>query len=319
MEGLNTYNGRREATNIIENSLNSLFSSDEVEIVKFGMETIVDGHDDVRDYLTRRIDVNNKPSSMIVKFAPDYILLKKSEPQELYFLEIKASFTPCWSENRVNKIIERHGDGLNESNIGEIAREALLSYTRYYPNTIVLYGTSYNPRVLMAQFAEEIECLYCYKSIGEYDCDNCPSREGNFFELERNVLSNGSGTPNTNVNLDSFLEAREFFERIGIQLQTDTETQIINAIKERNIKLESVHLDFNREREIRERLYNCGCDWVNRVIQYYSCMNNDFYHNDRNCFTIRDIRDNDLIGYYSENAARIAGKRKCRYCNQEIN
>ncbi|MBQ8325550.1 MAG: hypothetical protein IJX86_00640 [Lachnospiraceae bacterium] len=315
MKGIKTFTGRRRITDIIENRLNELFFANEVEIVPFGVLNIVKDNEIFKKYFAK-MEVNQKPSSMIVKFAPDYIILKKTEPQELYFLEVKCSVTPCWAASRVSKIKERHcNQKIDESNIGEIAREALLSYNRFFPNTIVLYGSSYNSKILMAQFADKIQCLYCYKQQGEYDCENCPSKNDGFFEQEKNSFSDGSQTANTNVNLDSFVSADVFFEQLGIHLRNDGVSDINKVICDYNVRIPRDKVDIEREIEIRNTLVENGCKWVDRVSAYYSALDNDFYHFHKNCFTLHGA---GKAMYRTEQEAKADEKKRCKFCGQEI-
>lgn len=311
MPNTNTFSGRMGITELIENNLNKLFDENEITIIPHGVLNIIKDKADVEEYLSD-MEVNVNPSAMIVKFAPDFIIYKKTEPRDIYFLEVKCSITPCWALSRIAKIQQNHpGEVLNESNIGEVAREALLSYNRFYPKTIVLYGSPYNSKVLMAQYANNIECLYCYKSNGEYDCNNCPSKNNGYFEIERNPHSNGSQTANTNINLDSFVCADEFFESLGIHLNEEGMTEVCQAIKNQDISVSETNVDCDREEQIRETIINSGCEWVSRVHKYYGADGNDFYHDDAECFT---LNGQGTLMYRSEKAAIRAGKRKCKFC-----
>lgn len=308
----NSFIGRKNLTELIENNLSALFPKDEVTVVPYGVMSILKDKDDVNDYL-KELQVNQKPAEMIIKFAPDYIIFKKSEPKELFFLEVKCSVTPCWASSRIKNIKDIHpNERLNESNIGEIAREALLSYNRFYPNTIILYGTSYNSKVLMAQFADKVECLFCYRKDGKYDCEKCPSKTGGYFDLERNSNSAGSQTPNTNINLDSFERADSFFEKIGISLDRNTWNNICNSIKNAGISLPD-KVENERAQEIKNVIYDSGCSWIRRMTAYYIALNNAFYHSDINCVAIKNKNAKKIF----ENDQQLDGKMKCKWCNKE--
>ena len=312
MASTNSFAGRMNLTELIERNLSTLFPKDEVTVVPFGVMSILKEYDDVNDYL-KELEVNQKPAEMIVKFAPDYIIFKKNDPKQLFFLEVKCSITPCWALSRIKNIRTIHpNEKLNEANIGEIAREALLSYKRFYPNTIVLYGSSYNSKVLMAQFADKVECLFCYRKDGEYDCTKCPSKMGGYFDLERNANSSGSQTPNTNINLDSFERVDLFFEKLGINIDKITWEKICNGIKAAGVLLPD-KVENDRNQEIKNIIHDSGCSWVRRMTTYYIALNNGFYHSDINCVAIRNKNAKKVF----ENDQLLVGKTKCKWCNKE--
>lgn len=311
MEETNSYKGRVKLTNIIEENITTLFDTEKVVVVPYGVLNLLKDQDEIITYLSE-LSVNNKHAEMILKFAPDYLLFKKTEPKKIYFLEVKCSITPCWSEYRVNRIRDTHNnEHIDESNIGEVAREAFLSYKRYYPETIVLYGATYNRKVLMAQFANKIECLYCFKSGGEYDCNHCPVDEGEFFELERNSHSSGSKTPNTNINLDTFENANSFFDSLGISFNQEMYDFVYNEIIKAGVNLTSVK-DACRKNEIIDVVNRNGCSWLKRLKAYYIAIGNDFYHSKQDCFT---IREKEISLCCEEEATK--GRKKCKYCNKE--
>lgn len=312
MATTNSFSGRMNLTELIESNLSALFPKDEVTVIPYGVISILKDRDDVNNYL-KELEVNQKPTEMIIKFAPDYIIFKKNEPKELFFLEVKCSVTPCWATSRIKSIRDIHpNEGLNESNIGEIAREALLSYNRFYPNTIVLYGSSYNSKVLMAQFADKVECLFCYRKDGKYDCTKCPSKMGGYFDLERNNNSSGSQTPNTNINLDSFERADLFFEKLGISLDRSAWETICDSIKSVGVSFPD-KVERERAQEIKNVIHDSGCSWIKRMTAYYVALNNSFYHSDANCDAIRSKNAKKIF----EDDQRLNGKIKCKWCNKE--
>lgn len=226
MNSANTFSKRYNLSEEIINKLSSLFDFNQVEIIPFGVESIANGNQALYDYLKKDIS-NLSHSSMLVKFAPDFILLKKTEPQDVYFLEIKVSVTPLYSTSRLNEINEKHF-GTKLSDVGDIAREAWNAYKTLFPNTIILEACAYNPKLFMAQFVDKITCLRCYAdgNVG-YDCSCCPIKTREFFPVSRNKNSHGSQTPHTNVSLASFMDAKQFFNQLNIDLNDKT----INEIK----------------------------------------------------------------------------------------
>ena len=156
------FNERLNQTRLIEDKMKELFPKSVVR--EFGYQTIIGDDIELKRFMNNP-EINQMASGMIVKFAPDFILLKKETPQQLFFVDVKHSVSPVWAYSRLNKIREKNKDyTLEISDIAVVAREALLSYRRYYPNSIVLMASPYNPKLLMAQFASRIQCLYCYRS-----------------------------------------------------------------------------------------------------------------------------------------------------------
>ena len=226
MNSTNTFSKRYNLSEEIVKKLPSLFDLNQVEIIPFGVETIANGNQALNEHIKKDIS-NLSHSSMLVKFAPDFILLKKAEPQALYFLEIKVSVTPLYSSNRLNEINTKH-PGTKLSDVGDIAREAWNAYKTLFPNTIILEASTYNPKLFMAQFANKITCLRCHADGNlAYDCSQCPVNKRDFFPVSRNKYSSGSQTPHTNISLASFMDAKQFFNQLNINLND----KIISEIK----------------------------------------------------------------------------------------
>lgn len=147
------FDERKKLSGIVEKYLEKIFDS-EVEIVPFGVERLINNKYQLSYYLKSLSKINGKETAMMLEFIPDYILYKKSEPQNVFFLEVKCSVTPCWSISRVNRIKKQNGDEngylYDESNIGEIAREPLMIYKRHYPNTIVIMAAPYNSKIIVS-------------------------------------------------------------------------------------------------------------------------------------------------------------------------
>ena len=260
-------------------------------------------------------EINQMPSGMIVKFAPDFILLKKAVPQQLYFLDVKHSVSPIWAQSRLEKFRKRIGDeNLQIADVGVIAREALLAYRRYYPGTIILMVSPYNPKLVMAQFAEKVKCIYCYRTKGmpDYDCSNCPSKSGDFFDIERATNSTGSQTPMTDVDLRSFEPADEFFSKLGINVNKE----ILEKMKETTRKEELIFDEkvFPKiKNSVCWQLNKSGCDWIDYEV--YTKDGNDFLHLSSECSMLK-LAKGRLTSYKSLDSASAAGKRQmCKFCS----
>lgn len=84
MKETNSFNGRMNLTKTIEDSINSLFNESEILLVPYGVLKLLKSQKDIKDYLSE-LSVNNKHAEMILKFAPDYIIFKKTETKKDLF------------------------------------------------------------------------------------------------------------------------------------------------------------------------------------------------------------------------------------------
>ena len=315
---------RLNLTDIIEKKIKELFSNEIVQ--EFGCSKIVSPGTEIFNFL-KTPEINQMPSGMIIKFAPDFIILTKKEPKKIYFLDVKHSVSPIYAPSRLKLMREKASDNTLEiSDIGVVAREALLSYRRYYPNTIILMASPYNPKKLMAQFAEKVKCLYCYrnKDKPDYDCNNCPAKNGKFFDIERDGKSTGSQTPMTNVDLRSFESSETFFNKLGIEINSSTLYEIEKEIMNEPIGFDDKVLD-KRKNEIFQSLIDSGCYWVKKQSQaikkqssskVYSVRNNDFIHFDKKCYCLQFSKYN-IITYDNIEQAKKDGKKTiCKFCNK---
>lgn len=309
---MSTFKERLSLTEQIEQHMESLFVDDDAVVSEFGCEHLIGNNKEIFNYL-KEPEVNQKASSMIIKSAPDYILFKKSIPRDIYFIDIKHSVAPVYFSSKMKSLQEKNEDlTLTRSRVGIVAREALLSYRRFYPNSIIIMACPYNKKLLMAQFADKIRCLHCYNSPNraEYDCNNCPSKNGGFFDIERDNNSAGSQTPMTNVDLDSFLPIGVFFRELGIGLKDTT----VECLMEK-IKKEPIDIDKTVYPEVRNKilysLNRAGCDWIDYRV-HFDLSTPDLYHIDLECSVLKNQLENS-------NNAHIAYNYYSRICRSQGN
>ena len=81
MNQTNTFEKRYSLSQFIIDNLQFIFNPDEIEIIPFGFEKI-GGNNVALNNFIKTPESNLSHSSMIVKFAPDFILLKKTTPQQ---------------------------------------------------------------------------------------------------------------------------------------------------------------------------------------------------------------------------------------------
>jgi len=254
-----SFSDRYSLSEQLADRLFELFEKNEVELIPYGMEKISYGYDALKMYLNSA-NANFSHSAMMIKFAPDFILLKKKQPQSMYFLEIKVSTTPLWAKGSVQKIRDKSPD-IKLSDIGIIARDAWNAYKTLYPKAIILAASTYNPNVLKAQFVEDIICLRCHGKNEDENCDACPVKKKEFFEYSRNHNARGSQTQHTNLDLSSFLSINEFFEKLDIQINDNCLNEIKDYFKSQGIDLPPQLTEKDKLAIVRQ-LKNEGCDWL---------------------------------------------------------
>lgn len=260
MTDTNGFENRYRLSDIICKKIYSLFPADACEIIPFGMENIARGNVALTEYLNSA-KANLSRSAMLVKFAPDYILLRKTEPQNVYFLEVKVSKTPLYYQPRIDAIRKAHPQKkILVSDIGDVAREAWNAYNNLFPNTIILAGCSYNPKVLMAQFVKNTDCLYCHTESG-ISCQSCLVKQGKLFPVERNFNAQGSQTPHTNIDYSTFETAEDFFAKLNIPLNAEVADEIRSNIRALGIT-KSKFPDEAQQSKIRLQLKTEGCGWL---------------------------------------------------------
>jgi len=254
MNHTNTFKKRYDLSTVIINRLSSLFDLNEIEIIPNGVEDITDINSQEMAFVNT-VEANLNHDMMKEKFKPDFIIRKKRSPEEWYYLEVKYSVTPLWANKNLDEIRQRNPD-IKLCDIGVCAREPWYAYNNLFPNTIILYACSYNPRLFMAQFIKKIQCLRCH----DWDCSDCPVQTKELVNYSKNLNSTGSGTPHTNINLACFENVKEFFEKIGIKTSQDEISNIKNIIKAKGVNL--VNMYPGVAKRVLDQLRQNGCTWL---------------------------------------------------------
>ena len=257
---LNSFEKRYSLSETVIGYLPKIFSEKEVELIKFGAETITAGSVALSNFIKTSHSRKNY-ASMLIKFAPDFIMLDKIK-NEIFFVEVKASLTPlCMRTNRMQmKPIDGREPKITE--IADMDRDAWNAYKNLYPNTIIIDACVYNPTVLACQFVDKIECLRCYKEYRvAYDCRDCPVEQGRTFAVARNDRSTGSQMPHMNFSLKSFEAFAPFFQNLGFSVNMSQLSELIESIKNYNVNFPSSFQQDVRTRVIEE-LRAEGCYWA---------------------------------------------------------
>jgi len=213
---INTFQGRQSLSERIEREIHNIFNQD-VTIVKYGVENIQALIPRIEDAFKLNTSYQS-PTALSMQYLPDYILYDRKN-NRVYYLDIKHSVTPLTLEKRLQTIQRLNPDlPIDSSNVGIIAREAMYTYLRFYPDTIILYFSTYNHKVSMAQFAGNVRLLYAYGWDEKTPLLNYVIGTPSYFSFSRNHFAKGSKTPHVNVYLDNFFNTTDFFNNIGISI-----------------------------------------------------------------------------------------------------
>ena len=225
---VHSFQKRKNLSDVIEERLDQLFDSS-IKIFKHGVEILQNQDQEIMNAF-RLESSYDSPTALSIQYLPDYVIYD-SKNNNIYYLDVKHSVTPLNYAGRMKRIQSLHPNLLiNKSNVGIIAREALYAYRRFYPETIILYFSTYNQKIAMAQFAKDVKMLYAYGWNERTPLEQYEIGTNHYFAFDRNLNAKGSRTPHTNVYLDSFDEAVDFFARLGIQLQGNSLQALKNEI-----------------------------------------------------------------------------------------
>lgn len=229
--GTSSFLDRQNLTKRLEANLEALFSDYGFKVLRFGGEALLPDSSWLRSRL-KKVDSKESIPAIMMKFAPDYIVVKESEPKDLFFMDAKASITPVFFQKQVDRIREHYGKdpGLSRSDIGDIEREAWFSYNKLYASrVVVVMAMPYNPKLLLAEWVNKIKCMWCLKASEpgnpvHWDCNECPiySEDESSFDVMVNNLAAGSGTPHTNIHLGSMRTLKDFlWQDYNVQVDND--------------------------------------------------------------------------------------------------
>ena len=130
--------------------------------VETGYETHIE--ENVRSYLRY---VRNETARHI-RFAPDFLVIERQKPENVYFLEYKCTQTPLYSPRRIADIAKKAGreslDWLdNYPDIGQCEAEAYDNYmalSKIGVRVAILNYVSYHERLLLCDFVDTVKELY---------------------------------------------------------------------------------------------------------------------------------------------------------------
>lgn len=257
---LNSFEKRYSLSEVVIEYLPKILNGKDVELIKFGSETIAANNKALSDFI-KKPDSRKNFSSMLIKFAPDFIMLDKIR-NELFFIEVKASLTPLCLETNRKQMRKINGEEPSISEIADMDRDAWNAYRNLYPRTIIVDACVYNPTVLACQFVQKVECLRCFQDYRTaFDCNECPVIKRKTFQTIRNEKSEGSKTPHMNFSLKNFEAFETFFNKFGYEINSSLLEELLEKIREYPVNFPSIIREKTKEKIINE-LESNGCYWV---------------------------------------------------------
>lgn len=152
--------------------------------------------EEARSYLQY---VRNK-TALHIRFAPDFLVIERDKPDNVYFLEYKCTQTPLYSPRRIAEVAEKAGrESLdwqdNWPDIGQCEAEAYDNYValkKIGVRVAILNYVAYHERFLLCDFVDKVKELRRYFVTTDTDT--------------------GSKTPYINFDVTPMRTLQEFLE-----------------------------------------------------------------------------------------------------------
>jgi len=226
--GTTSFLDRQALTRRFEENLEEFLADYGFKILPYGHPIILHDNQWIRSRL-RKLDSKDSLTSLMIKFSPDYIVVKETEPKDLFFVDAKASITPVFFDAQIRRIgLHSNNLALPRENIGDIEREAWFSYNRFFPSNhvAIIMASPYHPRLIISDWVSNIKCLWCLKEQGPipWSCEECPafSEDEAGFGVLVNEFAGGSGTPHTNILFSSMRTLDDFLaEEFGVNVDKE--------------------------------------------------------------------------------------------------
>lgn len=104
------------------------------------------------------------PTAKFVRFTPDFFVLDRQQPENLYLLEYKVTQTPLFSKMRIRQMGQAAGNpDLDWPDIGQMEADAYDNYLNLHEaglRVVVLNYCAYHTRPLLCDFIENIQVLH---------------------------------------------------------------------------------------------------------------------------------------------------------------
>jgi len=242
--GTTSFLDRQALTRRLEENLEVFLADYGFKILPFGHPVILQNNTWIKSRL-RKLDSKESLAAIMIKFSPDYIVVKESKPRDFFFMDAKASITPVFFQAQIDRIRDHYGKDkyLSREDIGEIEREAWLSYNKFFPSNhvAIVIATPYNPRLILAEWVSNIKCMWCIKETQPgnpipWKCKGCPvfSQNDEGFGVMVNEFAGGSGTPHTNIHLGLMRTLYEFLgDEYGVKIdKKEYEATMLDFVKQ---------------------------------------------------------------------------------------
>ncbi len=280
--GTTSYLDRQALTRRLEENLEAFLEEYEFKVIPFGHPVILQDNTWIKSNL-KRIKYKANLAAVMMRFCPDYIVYKETEPKAFFFMDAKASITPIFFNKHVERIKNHYkkDNKLSKHDIGEIEREAWLSYNKFYSgnNVAIVIGTPYNPRLLLAEWVSNIECMWCLKEAKfgnpiPWECDKCPIftnyNENKGFGVLVNEFASGSGTPHTNIHFGKMRTLKDFlYDEFKVEVDDEDYKLLIEDIKK---------WDINKPRgKVSWSQFNGTIKELKKLCPWLKCRREDKY------------------------------------------
>jgi len=271
--GTTSYLDRSNLAKRFEENLEEFLKDYSFRVIPFGHNVILKGNTWIESRL-RKLDSKSSTEALMIKFSPDYIIIKESSPKDLFFSDAKASITPVFFQAQIDRIKAHYkkDPNLKRSDVGEIEREAWLSYNTFYPQVVIIIASPYNPSLIKAEWAKNVECMWCFKESSEetgpipWDCKKCPIKgnEKDNFGVVVNKFAGGSGTPHVNIHLGKMRNLDDFLiQEFGIKIdKTEYDLTMLNFIKKWPLNKPAGRVTWGQYNGAIRTLQQEGCSWL---------------------------------------------------------
>jgi len=104
------------------------------------------------------------PTAKFVRFTPDFFVIDRQTPENLYLLEYKVTQTPLFSQARIRQMGQAAGiPDLDWPDIGQMEADAYDNYLNLHEaglRVVVLNYCAYHTRPLLCDFIHNIQILH---------------------------------------------------------------------------------------------------------------------------------------------------------------
>ena len=153
------FKDRTEGSDILIQVLKQYFwdESESLYHVETGYET------HIPEYIRNALRYVYNRTARHLRFAPDFLVVQRQNPNNVYYLEYKCTQTPLYKPERIAEVVEGYDKPLDWQDIGQCEREAFDNYmalSQIGVKVAVLNYISYHERPLLCDFIENIAELH---------------------------------------------------------------------------------------------------------------------------------------------------------------